>query len=355
MNALARYDAARRALADAVRVDEVLDVRDEAERFKLYARQAKDRNLLADATEIHLRAERRLGEMLAAAKAAGQIAEGRPLKDKNAPVPGGFRTTLAEAGITHNLSSRAQKLGGIAGAAFEALVATTREKIAAGGAIVIDPLRDLTAAQKQERRHNRERVLGAMQQALPDRRFGVIVSDPEWRFEPWSRATGLDRSADNHYPTSCTEVIASRDVASIAADDAILFLWATVPMLPHALAVMAAWGFDYRSSFAWIKDKIGTGYWNRNEHELLLVGVRGNPPAPAPEQRIGSVISAPRGEHSAKPEIILEWIEYWYPTLPKIELNRRGAARPGWDAWGNESDPPHDPATGEIVEAEPAE
>ena len=46
-------------------------------------------------------------------------------------------------------------------------------------------------------------------------------------------------------------------------------------MLPHALTVMAAWGFDYVSHYAWGKDKIGTGYWSREKHELLLIGIRG--------------------------------------------------------------------------------
>jgi hypothetical protein len=29
-------------------------------------------------------------------------------------------------------------------------------------------------------------------------------------------------------------------------------------------------------------------------------------------------------------------IEAYFPNLPKIEPNRRGKARPGWDAWGAE-------------------
>jgi N6-adenosine-specific RNA methylase IME4 len=29
-------------------------------------------------------------------------------------------------------------------------------------------------------------------------------------------------------------------------------------------------------------------------------------------------------------------IEAYFPNLPKIELNRRGSPRPGWEAWGNE-------------------
>lgn len=190
---------------------------------------------------------------------------------------------------------------------------------------------------KKIRRATREQELGEKQNSLPDRKYGIILADPEWRFEPWSRNTGMDRAADNHYPTSCTEVIASRAVESIAADDCVLFLWATVPMLPHALIVMAAWGFDYRSQFVWVKDRVGTGYWARNQHELLLIGVRGDPPAPEAGTRERSVIQAPVGQHSQKPEIILEYIDGWYPTFPKIELNRRGPARQGWDAWGNES------------------
>ncbi len=49
--------------------------------------------------------------------------------------------------------------------------------------------------------------------------------------------------------------IKALDVASIAAPDCVLFLWATAPMLPEALEVMAAWGFEYRTNFVWAKDR----------------------------------------------------------------------------------------------------
>jgi N6-adenosine-specific RNA methylase IME4/ParB-like chromosome segregation protein Spo0J len=189
---------------------------------------------------------------------------------------------------------------------------------------------------KRLKRDERERELAGKQAALPSKRYGVIVADPEWRFEPWSRTTGMNRAADNHYPTSCLEAIKARDVGSIAAADCVLFLWATIPMLPHALLVMAAWGFDYKSHYAWGKDKEGTGYWSREKHELLLIGTRGEIPCPAPGDQLPSLITAPRSEHSAKPECFLEMIERYFPTLPKIELNRRGPPRPRWDAWGYE-------------------
>jgi N6-adenosine-specific RNA methylase IME4 len=192
------------------------------------------------------------------------------------------------------------------------------------------------SATKADRRAQRELDLATAQTALPSRRYGVIVADPEWRFEPYSRETGMDRAADNHYPTSGTDVIAARDVPSIAADDCVLFLWATVPLLADAMDVLKAWGFTYKSHAVWDKIHIGTGYWFRNRHELLLVGTTGNIPAPAMGDQFASVMTIARKEHSAKPEQFLELIEQYFPNLPKIELNRRGPSRPGWDAWGNE-------------------
>jgi N6-adenosine-specific RNA methylase IME4 len=146
----------------------------------------------------------------------------------------------------------------------------------------------------------------------------------------------MDRAAENHYPTSELCDIKHRDVESIAADDSVLFLWATVPMLPQALEVTASWGFRYVSSAVWVKDRIGTGYWFRIRHEILLVRTRGNIPEPAHGLQWDSVIEQPRGEHSAKPEAVLELIEAYFPSLPKIELNRRGPPRPAWSAWGNQ-------------------
>ena len=124
----------------------------------------------------------------------------------------------------------------------------------------------------------------------------MILADPEWRFEPYSRETGMDRSADNHYPTSTTDIIAERNVEAIAADDSVLFLWATVPLLRDAIFVMECWGFDYKSHAVWDKIHIGTGYWFRNRHELLLVGTKGNIPAPAiGDQFACSRVDRPQG------------------------------------------------------------
>jgi N6-adenosine-specific RNA methylase IME4 len=122
-------------------------------------------------------------------------------------------------------------------------------------------------------------------------------------------------------------------VHTIAADDCVLFMWATVPMLPQALAVMVAWGFEYRTNFVWGKNKIATGYWNRNKHEQLLVGVKGNVPAPAMGTQWDSLINSNVRGHSVKPDWQYDLIEAFFPTLPKIELNAR-RHRPGWEFLG---------------------
>jgi len=195
--------------------------------------------------------------------------------------------------------------------------------------------RDIAHALKGERRARNEKHLAKVQMAWPTKRYGVIYADPEWQFKFRSERGKTNSSADNHYDTSPLDEIKRRNVPSISAPDCALFLWATVPMLTQCLDVMKAWGFEYKSSCTWIKNKAGTGYWFRNQHELLLLGTIGAPPAPAPGQQWSSVIEHPVGKHSAKPSKFYEMIEAYFPTLPKIELNAR-SRRKGWDAWGNE-------------------
>jgi N6-adenosine-specific RNA methylase IME4 len=201
--------------------------------------------------------------------------------------------------------------------------------------------RDIQCVLQREGRAERELQWAGKVLALPDKRYGVICADPAWRLEKWSRETGLDAAADAHYVTTPLAEIMTIDVPSIAADNSVLFLWATQPILPQALEVMQAWGFKYLSHCMWRKTDAspGTGHWFRNAHETLLVGTRGDVPCPAPGDQWPSVIEAPRGDHSAKPEVFLEMIESYFPNVPKIELNRRGPPRPGWDAWGFEALP----------------
>lgn len=161
--------------------------------------------------------------------------------------------------------------------------------------------------------------------------FPVIYADPPWRYE---FAEDRGRQIENHYPTMPLDEIKALKVP--AADDAVLFLWVTSPKLPEGLEVLAAWGFQYVTCMVWVKDRIGMGYYARQQHELLLIGKRGNLPVPDPEDRPSSVITAPRGQHSAKPDEVYELIERMYPLHDKCELFQR-RPRPGWAGWGNQA------------------
>jgi N6-adenosine-specific RNA methylase IME4 len=197
---------------------------------------------------------------------------------------------------------------------------------------------EIVSVVKAERRNERERQLGedtaATGQQLGRQLYNVIYADPPWRFEPYSRETGMDRAADNHYPTMSTLDIMA--LAIPAARDCVLFLWATAPMLPDALQVIDAWGFVYKTHCVWVKENhVGTGYWFRSMHEPLLVATRGEVPPPPAGHRLPSVFHEPVSRHSEKPAAFAELIEGWFPNLPKLEMFAR-AVRPGWDCWGNE-------------------
>jgi N6-adenosine-specific RNA methylase IME4 len=322
-----------KALAEAGSIGDVKDVRDRAAAAEAYAREAKNRELMDHAVEVRLTAERKAGEMLREMAERGER-EGRG-GDRRSKSRETTLVSLADLGLTKHQSARWQKLAELDDGAFLERLAEARA--AAWAAI------ELTAAERQaekrERREAREAELGARQAALPEKRYGVILGDPEWRDEVWSRETGLDRAPDNHYPTSDIEAIKARDVGSIAADDCVLLLWSTIQHLALALEVMDGWGFAYKSHVVWLKPSIGLGRWIRSRHEILLIGTRGDPPCPAPGEQWESVIEAPRGEHSAKPPAFYELVEAYFPNLPKVELNARGERRVGWDVWGNEAAP----------------
>ncbi len=349
MTELVRYNAALLAIAEAKAVDELLTIRDSADALRAAARVANNKQAEVDMAEIRFRAERRVGEMMAEQRRSEGLSEGgRPTKTGFQKNPVSSKATLAEAGIDKNLADRARKLAAIPQQEFNSIVGDWRGRVEAEGERVTVNL--LKAGEKRLSRDEKEAALAQRIRvgvdALNQGQFGVILADPPWRFEPYSRDTGMDRAADNHYPTMDAGAIAELEVP--AADDCVLFLWATAPMLPVALHVMAVWGFEYKSQIIWVKDRIGTGYWARNKHELLLIGTRGEIPAPAPGTQPDSAIVAPVSAHSAKPEIFHEIIERLFPNLPKIEMFSR-RARSGWHGWGAETDK-FDPETGEIIE-----
>jgi hypothetical protein len=138
--ALSRYDVACRALAAAKAVDDVMDVVAHADAVRVYARQAKNRQMEVDAVEIRIRAERRLGELMAAQKATVGVAKPPPPAGRNGRVverPNHMPPTLAEAGIDKNLAHRARSYAAVPPEKFEKLLTDKRRND--NRRVVLDP------------------------------------------------------------------------------------------------------------------------------------------------------------------------------------------------------------------------
>jgi hypothetical protein len=216
-SALSLYDAACTALAKAVRVDEFKTVRDVSEAIRAYARQAKNREMEANAVVLRECSERRLGEKIIEAKTAGQISRGQPPKaEKNCAASDQFsRVTLEEAGIDRKLSARAQKKAGIEAKAFDVMVARLRDDIVTGRRAA-DIFQSAKADVQKEARRELQRVLSDETATLPSgRKMPVIYADPATKF-----CAGIgNRSIENHYRTMSIEELCELPIAERCLPD----------------------------------------------------------------------------------------------------------------------------------------
>ena len=171
---------------------------------------------------------------------------------------------------------------------------------------------------------------------LPDNKYRVIYADPPWQYNDSKAGLNIG-AAEDHYPTMATSEICALNIKELAQDDAVLFCWATFPLLTDALEVVKAWGFKYKTSFVWDKVRPNFGNYHNATAELLLVCTRGSG-TPDEKKREDQVQVVERtGRHSEKPEHFRQMIDRLYKHGKKIELFRRGKAPKGWEVWGNES------------------
>jgi len=170
--------------------------------------------------------------------------------------------------------------------------------------------------------------------------YGIIYADPPWAYRVWSEK-GKGRSAENHYKTMPLSEICALPVASIAAPDCALFLWATFPNLQEAFKVIDAWGFTYKTvAFVWVKNNKkadslfwGLGHWTRANAEVCLLATKGKPRRIS--KSVHQIITTPIEKHSKKPDETRRRIIELMGGLPRVEMFAREHPD-GWDVWGNE-------------------
>lgn len=222
-------------------------------------------------------------------------------------------------------------------------------------------------------------------------KFSVISADIPWEYDDKKMNRG---GAARYYDTLSLDDVKRINVQAVAADDCILMLWATAPLLPEALSVIDAWGFSYRTvGFVWVKrsskywdhfskrirqeiaryhalfDGIdagspfslsslsswfgadwlkqaaksksgnayntGMGAYTRANAEFVLIAVKGKGAALIKDHSINQIIDACLMEHSRKPDEYLELIEQLTGDVPKFEMFAR-RRRDGWKVLGNQ-------------------
>jgi len=182
-----------------------------------------------------------------------------------------------------------------------------------------------------------------------NRKFATILSDPPWRFTNRTGKVAPEHRRLSRYETMTLNEICALPVSDACAPTAHLYLWTPNALLPDALRVMEAWGFNYKSNIVWHKirkdggsDGRGVGFYFRNVTEIMLFGTRGkNARTLAPGRSQVNYLATRKREHSRKPDEQYPLIESCSPG-PYLEMFARGE-RPGWTTWGNQADASYTP------------
>ena len=313
---LVRWERVKQAIIEAHSVDELKQIRDEAEAYRYALKLAGEApGIIRKAEEIKVRAERRAGEFL---KEQGPKPGNPQLSQDSIITP-----RLSALNITANQSSNWQRIAEIPEDKFEEFIATIPE-ISTSGALRV------AAECKREKIQSRKTEI-----APPSGKYRVVYADPPWTYEKGKKLS-IWKYGDvyKEYPTMELADICALPISNITENDSVLFLWATMPKLPEALSVIEAWGFQYKTGLIWDKIRHNYGFYFSMRHELLLVGGRGCS-TPDIQKLHDSVIVIERSDrHSAKPPYFRQLIDQLYISGKRIELFYRGEKPDGWDVWG---------------------
>ena len=232
--------------------------------------------------------------------------------------------------------------------------AETREKVAAAvgkkartlekaAAVVASGQTDLIAkmdetgyvdgAYKEHQRRQKRAKVTTSDPEQPTGKYRVLCADPPWAYSN-ANTPGQAHAVTEFYPTMSIKELCAIPVAELAEEDAVLFLWATSPMLEVAFQVINAWGFTYKTGMVWDKDAHNFGHYVSVRHEHLLICTRGSC-TPDDPHLIPSVQTIKRGKHSEKPEEFRKIIETMYTHGRKLELFGR-TKHDGWTVFGNQ-------------------
>ena len=322
---IVKLDGATRMLAEAKTMQQAKQIMDMADAAKVYAKRQKlGEEAVGYANSIKIEAMRRLGEIWAEAP-KNKGANGRKFTGTKLVPVKDTTPTLLELGINKKVASVSQRLAKLPKREFEQV----RDGI-------VGMAEALSAAKRNKMREQVASVYGPHAQGrffsdlakFKTSKYGCIYVDPPWRYSN----QGTRGATDNHYETMSVDELCKMPVGDLAADRCHLHLWVTNGFLFEAPKIFEAWGFEFKSSFVWVKPQMGMGNYWRNSHEILLLGVRGG--LTAGNRGLMSWVKANRREHSQKPDCVRDFVTKLSPG-PYLELFGRQQVA-GWDVFGNQ-------------------
>ena len=174
---------------------------------------------------------------------------------------------------------------------------------------------------------------------LPPASFDLIMVDPPWSFENWSEKGTTAKGAAGQYEVMSIDDIKALPVAGLARADAVLWLWATHPMIDQQIEVARSWGFRFTTTGVWVKRTksgklaFGTGHALRCASEPFIIAKIGNPKL---AKTVRTVIEGPAREHSRKPDEAYREAQRLLPSAKRRADIFSRQIRPGWCCFGDE-------------------
>lgn len=168
-------------------------------------------------------------------------------------------------------------------------------------------------------------------------RFNIIYIDVPWSYKNKNTGGSMKSGATAKYKTLTMDEAKSLPIKDISEKDSVIFMWATIPLLPECLDVMKSWGFKYKTSIIWRKImSLGMGFWFRGQCEILVLGIKGK--IKAFRCQLPNFIQTKALRHSEKPEEFREMIIEATKKIEDrkfIEIFARKKIE-GWTCLGNE-------------------
>jgi hypothetical protein len=170
-------------------------------------------------------------------------------------------------------------------------------------------------------RRARKRATTAAPDINERQHFAVVLADP-WRDE--GTRFWQDREITDHRCLVAPDKIkkVGKELAKHLLPAAVLFLRVPGPKIQDALHMLEVWGFEYRAQLVCPNPGTESDDFLIYEHQLLLIGDKGDDLLPAPTNRPKSVIIVE----------VHQVIEKMYPELPKLALFTH-IERSGWTSW----------------------